>query len=83
MTQEEWEQHSEEWRRGYNAYAHDEYYGRMESHSPEWLDGFRYAMRTAPVGPQTGGQANDKYDQYAAETRQSIYGTDGIEGEDP
>lgn len=52
MTQEEWLAHSEEWRRGYNAWAHDEPIDPMEPRDPEWTDGFRYAIRTVGAGPQ-------------------------------
>lgn len=52
MTQEEWLSHSEEWRRGYNAWAHDEQIDPFEPRDPEWLDGYRYAIRTVGAGPQ-------------------------------
>ena len=52
MTDKEWLEHSEDWRRGYNAWAHEEDIDDYESKSDEWKKGFRYAMFTVGVGPQ-------------------------------
>jgi len=51
MTQEEWLSHSEQWRKGYNAYIHDEPITQDEwnDHSQEWRDGCMYAMQN-PFG---------------------------------
>ena len=50
ITNEEWLAHSEDWRKGYNAWAHDEKIDDQEEHNSEWMDGYRYAMRTVGVG---------------------------------
>ena len=52
MTQEEWDQKSEEWRAGWNAYAHDETVDFIDLKPEEWKEGFYTAMRTTGAGPQ-------------------------------
>ena len=58
MKQEEWLAHSEEWRKGYNTWAHDETgespkLEYIKAQSQEWQDGFWYAVRTVgAVVPQ-------------------------------
>ena len=52
MTNEKWLAHSEDWRKGYNAWAHDEKIDDQEEHNSEWIDGYRYAMHTVGAGGQ-------------------------------
>lgn len=44
MKRDEWFTKSDEWKDGWNAYAHDELFEDFESHSDDWKEGFLYAV---------------------------------------
>ena len=50
MTQKEWLEKSEEWRDGYNAFAHNYTIVDLDAKSEEWWRGYSYAANTVGIG---------------------------------
>lgn len=55
MTQKEWLSKSEDWRDGYNAFAHCHCIVNWEEKSEQWHLGFAYACNTVGMRGQTIG----------------------------